>query len=39
MDETPVYLASILERFLDTYRGARDHEQAQRHKDPALLSV
>ncbi len=39
MDETPVYLASILERFLDTNRGARDHEQAQRHKDPALLSV
>lgn len=39
MDETPVYLASILERFLDTHRGARDHEQAQRHKDPALLSV
>ncbi|MDR4470902.1 MAG: alpha/beta hydrolase [Nitrospira sp.] len=39
MDETPVYLASLMERFLDTHHGVRHDGQAQRHKDPALLSV
>lgn len=39
MDETPVYLASILERFLDAHRGACHDGQAQRHKDPVLNAV
>ncbi len=39
MEETPVYLASLVERFLDAHRGACHDGQAQRHKDPVLLSV
>lgn len=37
MDETSVYLASLIERFLDAHRGAREHEQALRHNGSALL--
>lgn len=39
MEETPVYLASILERFLDAHRGARYDGQTQRHKDPVPNAV
>lgn len=39
MDETPVYLASILERFLDAHRGAGHDGQAERYKDSVLNAV
>jgi pimeloyl-ACP methyl ester carboxylesterase len=39
VDETPVYHASILERFLDAHRGACHDGQTQRHKDPVLHAV
>jgi len=39
MDETPVYLATLIERFLDAHRGAHHEGQAHRHTDPVLLSV
>ncbi|MBX9657517.1 MAG: alpha/beta hydrolase [Nitrospiraceae bacterium] len=39
MDETPVYLASLIERFLDTRRGARHEKQALRHMDSVLNAV
>jgi len=39
MEETPVYLASLIERFLDAHHGARDHAQADRHHGRGLLAV
>jgi len=39
MSETPVYLAGLIERFLDAHRGARDHAQAARHHGSGLLAV
>lgn len=39
MDETPVYLATLIERFLDAHRGAHHEGLAHRHTDPVLLSV
>lgn len=39
MEETPVYLASLMERFLDTCRGAHHEGQAHRHTDPVLNAV
>lgn len=38
MDETPVYLASRIERFLDAHRSACHHEQASPHNSSALLA-
>lgn len=39
MDETPVYLATLIERFLDAHCAVRHDGQAQRHKDPVLNAV